>query len=42
MTPGMAADMGFLGRYIPCDGNETADLLAKKGTSLYNKQTPPH
>ena len=28
--------------HVGIHGNETADFLAKKGTSLYNKQTPPN
>jgi len=28
--------------HVGIHGNETADLLAKRGTSLYNKQTPPN
>jgi len=28
--------------HVGIHGNETADLSAKKGTSLYNKETPPN
>ena len=28
--------------HVGIHGNKTVDLLAKKGTSLYNKQTPPN
>ena len=37
---GMTVPFQWVPSHVAIHGNETADLLAKKGTTLQNKQTP--